>query len=70
MMRLAEFAYLAVHFQDGTHDRLDEAIAELLGEQHMPVLADAAFDKIDEIGFDHTAAAPPWWCHASTVSTS
>ena len=50
---VGEFAYLAVHFQDGTHNRLDEAIAELLGEQHMPVLADAAFDKIDEIGFDH-----------------
>ena len=26
----------------------------------MPVVADAAFDKIDEIGFDHTAAGPPW----------
>jgi Mg2+-importing ATPase len=50
---VGEFAYLAVHFQDGAHNRLDEAIAELLGEQHMPVLADAAFDKIDEIGFDH-----------------
>ena len=67
---VGEFAYLAVHFQDGPHNRLDEAIAELLGEQHMPVLADAAFDKIDEIGFDHTVAAPPWCCHASTVSTS
>jgi P-type Mg2+ transporter len=50
---VGEFAYLAVHFQDGAHNRLDEAIAELLGEQHMPVLADAAFDKVDEIGFDH-----------------
>jgi Mg2+-importing ATPase len=51
---VGEFAYLAVHFQDGAHNRLDEAIAELLGEQHMPVLADAAFAKVDEIGFDHT----------------
>ena len=50
---VGEFAYLAVHFQDGAHNRLDEAIAELLGEQDMPVLADAAFDKVDEIGFDH-----------------
>jgi Mg2+-importing ATPase len=51
---VAEFAYLGVHFQDGAHDRLDEAIAELLGEQDMAVTADAAFEKVDEIGFDHT----------------
>ena len=51
---VGEFAYLAVHFQDGAHNRLDEAIAELLAEQHMPVIADAAFDKVDEIAFDHT----------------
>jgi Mg2+-importing ATPase len=51
---VGEFAYLAVHFQDGPHNRLDDAIAELLGEQDMSVLADAAFDKIDEIGFNHT----------------
>ena len=51
---VGEFAYLAVHFQDGTHNRLDEAIAELLGEQHMSLIADGAFDKVDEIAFDHT----------------
>ena len=49
-----EFAYLAVHFQDGMHNRLDEAIAELLGDEQMSVIADAAFDKVDEIAFDHT----------------
>ena len=36
------------------NNRLDEAIAELLAEQDMPILADAAFDKVDEIAFDHT----------------
>ena len=51
---VAELAYLGVHFQDGAHDRLDEAIAELLGEQDMALTADAAFEKVDEIGFDHT----------------
>src|SRR6476646_8035879 len=51
---VAELAYLGVHFQDEAHDRLDEAIAELLGEQDMALTADAAFDKVDEIGFDHT----------------
>jgi Mg2+-importing ATPase len=51
---VAELAYLGVHFQDGAHDRLDEAIAELLGEQDMAVTADAAFEKVDEIGFDHS----------------
>jgi P-type Mg2+ transporter len=51
---VAELAYLGVHFQDGAHDRLDDAIAELLGEQDMAVTADAAFEKVDEIAFDHT----------------
>ncbi|PXX06629.1 magnesium-translocating P-type ATPase [Mycolicibacterium moriokaense] len=51
---VAELAYLGVHFQDGAHDRLDDAIAELLGEQDMALTAEAAFEKVDEIGFDHT----------------
>ena len=51
---VAEFAYLAVHFQDGAHNRLDDAISEMLAAAEMSVIADAAFDKVDEIGFDHT----------------
>ena len=51
---VTELAYLTVHFQDASDDRLDEAIAELLAEQDMSILADAAFDKVDEIAFDHT----------------
>jgi len=51
---VTELAYLTVHFQDAPNDRLDEAITELLAEQDMSILADAAFDKIDEIAFDHT----------------
>src|SRR6478736_3813021 len=50
---VTELAYLTVHFQDTSDDRLDEAIAELLAEQDMSILADAAFDKVDEIAFDH-----------------
>jgi Mg2+-importing ATPase len=49
---VAEFAYLAVHFQDGAHNRLDEAITDLLAEPDMSVIADAAFAKVDEIAFD------------------
>ena len=51
---VGEFAYLAVHFQEGPHNRLDDAIAELLAERHMDVIAEAAFTKVDEIAFDHT----------------
>jgi P-type Mg2+ transporter len=51
---VAELAYVGVHFQDGAHNRLDEAMAELLGEQDMALTAEAAFEKVDEIGFDHT----------------
>ena len=51
---VTELAYLTVHFQDASDDRLDEAIAELFAEQDMSILADAAFDKVDEIAFDHT----------------
>lgn len=51
---VAEFAYLAVHFQDGPHNRLDDAIVEFLADAGMPALAEAAFGKVDEIGFDYT----------------
>ncbi|MBV8928079.1 MAG: magnesium-translocating P-type ATPase, partial [Mycobacteriaceae bacterium] len=51
---VAEFAYLAVHFQTSVPNRLDEAIAEMLAEPDMSVIADAAYTKIDEIPFDHT----------------
>jgi Mg2+-importing ATPase len=51
---VGEFAYLAVHFQEGPHNRLDDAMAELLAERHMDVIAEAAFTKVDEIAFDHT----------------
>ena len=49
---VAEFAYLAVHFQDGPTNRLDEAVGELLGTPEMSVLAEAAYTKVDEIAFD------------------
>jgi Mg2+-importing ATPase len=48
-----EFAYLAVHFGDGPQSRLDDAIAALLAEPDMCVVADAAFAKVDEIAFDY-----------------
>src|ERR1700757_4188339 len=51
---VAESAYLAVHFQDAPQSRLDEAIAELVGARGMSVVADAAFEKVDEVAFDHT----------------
>jgi P-type Mg2+ transporter len=50
---VAEFACLAVHFQDGPHNRLDEAVTEMLNQQHMSVIAEAAYDKVDEVGFDY-----------------
>ncbi|SFW86462.1 magnesium-translocating P-type ATPase [Amycolatopsis australiensis] len=49
----AEYAYLAVHFQTGRPDRLDEAIAGLLAGDGEDVLTDALFTKAGEIGFDH-----------------
>jgi P-type Mg2+ transporter len=49
---VAEFAYLAVFFADESHDRLDTAMCEILAEQGMSLLAEAAFDKVDEIAFD------------------
>ncbi|MDH6197539.1 Mg2+-importing ATPase [Mycobacterium frederiksbergense] len=49
---VAEFAYLAAFFADESHDRLDAAICEMLTEQGMPLLAEAAYDKVDEIAFD------------------
>ncbi|MDX1875440.1 magnesium-translocating P-type ATPase [Mycolicibacterium sp. 120266] len=49
---VTELAFLAAFFQDGVHDRMDEAILEMLAEQGMSVLADAAYTKVDEIGAD------------------
>lgn len=51
---VAELAYLAVHFQDDSHDPLDQAIAELLAHPDMAFLADATYRKLDEIPFDHS----------------
>ncbi|WP_236788021.1 magnesium-translocating P-type ATPase [Amycolatopsis sp. GM8] len=50
----AEYAYLAVRVQDGPRNRLDEAIAEQLGDHDDDLVLDAVFTKVDEIGFDHT----------------
>ena len=47
-----EFAYLAVHFSEAPHNRLDDAITDLLPD--MRVVADAAFSRVDEIAFDYT----------------
>ncbi|MBP2450773.1 magnesium-translocating P-type ATPase [Mycolicibacterium lutetiense] len=49
---VAEFAYLASFFADESHDRLDAAMCETLAEHGMPLLAEAAFEKVDEIAFD------------------
>ncbi|WP_208300543.1 magnesium-translocating P-type ATPase [Mycobacterium sp. DL592] len=47
-----EFAYLAVHFQDDQSSVLDDAIANLLGDQQMRTIAEAAYCRVDEIAFD------------------
>ncbi|GDY31596.1 magnesium-translocating P-type ATPase [Gandjariella thermophila] len=49
----AEYAYLASHLQDVPGNRLDEALLDYLGEERS-IVADATFDKVDEIPFDHT----------------
>lgn len=54
---VTELAYLAAFFQDGMCDRMDEAILEMLAEQGMSVLADAAYTKVDEIGADDDRGA-------------
>ena len=48
-----DYAYLAVHFRDEPGDRLDEAIVAQLAEDGEALLADATYDRVDEIGFDH-----------------
>ncbi|WP_263248317.1 magnesium-translocating P-type ATPase [Saccharopolyspora rosea] len=48
----AEYAWLAVRFQDAPHNRLDEAVAAQLAEPGAELLADALYGKVDEIGFD------------------
>jgi Mg2+-importing ATPase len=50
---VAEFAYLSVYFQDCAHSPLDAAIIELLGDEQMESIADAAYGKVDEVAFDH-----------------
>ncbi|ONI81559.1 magnesium-translocating P-type ATPase [Actinosynnema sp. ALI-1.44] len=50
----AEHAYLAAHFQTGPRNRLDEAIVDQLAGDDEPLLTDAMFALVDEIGFDHT----------------
>ena len=51
---VGEIAHLAVSLQDRPHNALDDAIAERLAGQGMALLAEAVYDKVDEIGFDHT----------------
>lgn len=51
---VAELAHLAVSLQDCPYNALDEAIAERMAGAETAVLAEAAFEKVDEIGFDHT----------------
>ncbi|MFD9890346.1 magnesium-translocating P-type ATPase [Amycolatopsis sp. NPDC059027] len=48
----AEYACLAVQFQDFPHNRLDEAILEQLADPEDALLADAMFSPVDEIAFD------------------
>jgi Mg2+-importing ATPase len=48
-----DYAYLAVHFREEPGDRLDEAIVAQLAEDGEALLADATYDRVDEIGFDH-----------------
>ncbi|ORA59792.1 magnesium-translocating P-type ATPase [Mycobacteroides franklinii] len=45
----SELAYLAMHFQDGPHSRLDQAIAQWADEEQMPVIAEAAYTGVAEI---------------------
>lgn len=51
---VAELAHLAVSLQDQLFDALDEAIVEWMAGADGALLAEAAYDKVDEIGFDHT----------------
>ncbi|MCV7423714.1 magnesium-translocating P-type ATPase [Mycobacterium yunnanensis] len=51
---VGELAHLAVSLQDCPYDVLDEAIVERMAGADAALLADAAFDKVDEIAFDHT----------------
>ena len=51
---VGEIAYLAVHFQESPYNGLDEAVLQHLAGDGMGAVAAAAFDKVDEIMFDHT----------------
>ncbi|WP_284740413.1 magnesium-translocating P-type ATPase [Amycolatopsis sp. RTGN1] len=50
---VAEYAYLAVHFQSARRDRFDEAIVAQLAVDDEDRLTDAMFSGVDEIPFDH-----------------
>jgi P-type Mg2+ transporter len=47
---VTEFAYLAVHFQDSAHNQLDDAIADLLADEQMPVIAADAVRSLTDHG--------------------
>jgi Mg2+-importing ATPase len=49
---VAEFAYLAVHFGSMLLNRLDEAIIDMLAEPDLALIADAAYTRVGEVGFD------------------
>lgn len=51
---VGDIAYVAVYFQDSPYNGLDEAVLARLESNGMGAIAEAAFDKVDEINFDHT----------------
>lgn len=51
---VGEIAYVAVSFQDCPYNALDEAVIERLADTETAVLTEAAYDKVDELAFDHT----------------
>lgn len=50
---VGETAYLATHFQDYAYNGLDAAILERFGGNGMGAIAEAAYEKVGEITFDH-----------------
>ena len=48
----AEYAHLVVHFGSGPRSGVDDAVAEYVG-QAQPLLAEALYERIEEIPFDH-----------------
>jgi Mg2+-importing ATPase len=49
---VGEIAYLAAYFQDYAYNGLDEAILERFEGNGMGAIAEAAFEKVGEVGFD------------------